>query len=68
MITTIVFLSLALVIAVVPAILIDYEDVQDEYCVPENVSEHLMKAVEDCFTIGLADFAVRDCRKRRKVT
>lgn len=58
--------SLALVV-VVPAILIDYEEVRDEYCSPENVSEHVMEEVEDCFAIGLLDFGVRR-RTRNKLT
>lgn len=46
-------------IAVAAAILIDYEEVRDEYCSPANVSKHAMQDVEECFAIGSLDFGVR---------
>ena len=51
--------TLALAASAAPAILIDYDEIHDQYCVPDNVSSNVMAGVEDCFQMNLADFKVR---------
>lgn len=50
--------ALGLAVTFVPAILVDYEEVHEQYCAPENVSRDIMAAMEDCFQINSLDFEV----------
>jgi hypothetical protein len=44
--------------SIASATLTEFDEIHDDYCLPDNVSIEIMAAVEECFQIKTADFRV----------